>query len=402
MIDRAGGPMPLGLYIHIPFCSAICHYCDFAKTALFDTAGVANYFGALERHLKPWLAAAADAGLMPLTSIFFGGGTPGLFTDELAPLLALARPHLAANAEISLEANPDNVTDAALSSWRDLGFNRLSIGIQTFSPRGLRFLTRTHGEATAADALGRALRFLPNTNADLIYGWPEQTLENWLADLARCIQLGVPHLSLYHLTYEPRTPIGRRQLRGRIERQTDEEQAELYEAAATTLSQAGYEQDEVSNWARTGFTCAHNWLYWRTQPYLAIGAGAAGFIPLPDAPWGARFRYPAQTAAFSRLATPHSGSLATVLMSSGAAVEERGSTEWLLEYVACGLRTREGIDILKAEAMTGLRLRPRPVLAEGIARGLVLKTRGGRLELHPSEWLRETAWSTEVAMSFAP
>jgi oxygen-independent coproporphyrinogen-3 oxidase len=391
--------MPLGLYIHVPFCSEICHYCDFAKTANFSPSLVDDYFAALLAHTKAWLAAAERAGLLPLSTVFFGGGTPGLFTSTYAPLMAAIRPHLQSGAELSLEANPDNITAEALKQWRDLGFNRLSIGIQSFAPAGIEFLTRSHSSDVAQATLDLARQHFPNLNADLIYGWPGQTIAQWEQDLALCHQLGVPHLSLYNLTYEPRTAIGRRERRGRIEPMSDDDQHTLFMTAVAALKRRGYVHEEVSNWALPGFSCEHNWLYWRSSPYLAIGAGAAGFIPTTD-PWGLRYRYPAKPQAFARLKAPEITDLIATAQSSGAVIEERDASDWLLEYVGCGLRTCEGLDIAAAKAQSGLRFVPRPIVSAGLAKGLLTLSDAAILTLSPTEWFRENAWSAEVAMSF--
>jgi oxygen-independent coproporphyrinogen-3 oxidase len=203
---------PLGLYVHIPFCSAICHYCDFAKTANYSDDHVAQYFSHLEHQLRGWKSLLPPT--QKFSSVFFGGGTPGLFTHQYDRLMTLIRDMSLAGAEISIEANPDNVTTEAISIWRSLGFNRLSIGVQSFDPRGLKDLTRTHSSRAARAAVELAAQYFPKSNADLIYGWAGQDANSWRTDLSELISTGVNHISLYALTYEGQTPFARAERRG--------------------------------------------------------------------------------------------------------------------------------------------------------------------------------------------
>ena len=178
---------PLGLYLHIPFCSSVCHYCDFAKTANFQEQHVEKYLQTLEWQLRAW-RDALPAGTK-FTSVFFGGGTPGLLGREYESLMRAVRDMLVAGAEVSLESNPGNVTEKKIAIWRDLGFNRISVGVQTFDPLGLRVLTRDHSCEDSKRALELAAKHFPKSNGDLIYGWPGQDIKIWQNDLESIINI---------------------------------------------------------------------------------------------------------------------------------------------------------------------------------------------------------------------
>ncbi|MCS7221929.1 MAG: radical SAM family heme chaperone HemW [Anaerolineae bacterium] len=282
--------LPLGLYIHIPFCQRKCPYCDF------------NTYAGLDRLFNPYVEAltqeirrTGEALEHPVAStLFLGGGTPTVLPVELlADVLTACRQafQLSPDVEITSEANPGTVDQACFSGLRALGVNRLSMGVQSFDPEELRFLGRIHGanEAEAAFHAARAAGF-ENINLDLIYGLPGQKPETWLATLDRAIALEPEHISLYSLTIEEGTPFARWAAEGRIAYPDDDLAAELYELASERLQAAGYVQYEISNWARHAsmppfadqnprFACQHNLIYWRYQPYLGFGAGAHSMQP---------------------------------------------------------------------------------------------------------------------------
>lgn len=281
---------PLGLYIHVPFCSHICPYCDFNTYAGQD-ALIPRYVAALERDIA--IQGATLAGREAAT-IFFGGGTPSLLPpDAIAQLVRACRNAFAVapDAEITLEANPTNVDIAYFAGIREAGINRLSIGVQTLQRRGLRVLGRLH-EAAEAEAAFRAARQagFANISLDLIFGWPGQTLQAWQEDLSRVLEWEPDHLSLYNLIIEPGTPMADAVARGILQPATDDEAADMYEAAIALLDQAGWIHYEVANWARQpakerspggaqaadlpDFASRHNVIYWRNGEYAAFGAGA--------------------------------------------------------------------------------------------------------------------------------
>ncbi len=268
---------PFSLYIHIPFCSRLCHYCDFAKTARFDEALVRDYLRRLGEDLGLWLSSPYFRGRR-IHSIFLGGGTPGLFSQEYDKLFSILADKLSDDGEVSIEANPNDITLEKLSLWRDLGFNRLSIGVQTFSTLGLKALTRDHSSQGALSAIHLARNYFDNLNIDLIYGWPGQTETDLQNDLELACSLDLGHLSLYNLTLEPSTPLGKSYLRRNKDIHSDDRLADFYKLIRETLKQNNFLHDEVSNWSKPGYSCLHNWNYWQGKDYLGLGVGAHGFL----------------------------------------------------------------------------------------------------------------------------
>ncbi len=399
----------MSLYLHIPYCRALCHYCDFAKTANFAPALPGAYVGHLRRHLVAWLShpSVRPRVASGFITVFFGGGTPSLLGAEYAPLMDDLRPLLAPGCEVTFEANPDDVTADRLALWRSLGVNRLSLGVQTFEPAGLGTLRRIHGPAQAVAAIAAARAVFPNLNVDLIYGWPGQDLAAWRRDLRQVLALDVRHLSLYALTYEGRTPLARAAQRGKVTPAADEVLADLYAEAVDRLGAAGFDHEEVSNWAKPGASCRHNWVYWQDGAYLGIGAGAHGYLAEPDGP-GLRYAYPRSDRTFLRHAPHASHELnATELPLGerfGVTVEsERDQASWLTEVVAGGLRTTRGVAIGAALARTGKTFVPTPALQEALARSFIsidpLEGTSRVLRLSPGEWFREAGWAVEVLRS---
>ena len=412
-LTTAGTAQPVGLYIHVPFCRALCHYCDFAKTANFTAATAAGFWRMTTVHAAAWasslLVRDALSGAPRYTSVFFGGGTPSLFVDEIGGFLDSLRAQsaLAPGAEISLEANPDDVDRARAQAWHDAGVTRLSLGVQTFSNEGLAFLKRTHDGTVAKKAIEAALATFPTVNADLIYGWPGDTAASWHDDLSTMISLGVPHLSLYDLTYEGKTPIARAAARGLVKPAGDEAGIARFEAAREFLAARGFDHEEVSNWSKPGHACRHNWLYWSGAPYVGVGPGAHGFLPTLapalHAPFGVRWHYPRSERRYvsgpdgSQL-LPTAGLAATATAFGVEFEADRTSESWVMECIGTGLRTVRGVDLEALIRRTARQFKPRPAVEEGLQRGLLVLN-DGRLTLKPSEWFRETAWSLEVAMS---
>lgn len=409
----AGDIDNFGLYLHVPYCKSLCHYCDFAKTANFTDDHGRRYLGRLKGELEAWLETLKSARMAtPFTSVFFGGGTPSLFSTEYADLFALIRSVTSIDAEITLESNPDDITPERLQVWRDLGVNRLSIGVQTFRPQGLKYLKRAHDADAARAAIKAAQSVFAKVNADLIYGWGGQSLADWRADLEEVLALGVSHLSLYTLTYEGRTPLARAASRGLVTPEADEHLEAMFMAACERLAAAGFIHEEVSNWARPGHACQHNWGYWQDQPFLGVGVGAHGYLRTASGP-GLRYAYGRDDRAFLRRAsasTLANATMAPVHLTERFGIEleaDRTSATWLTDYVGAGLRTKRGLDLDKIARETGATLRPTPVLEEGLARGIItieIKAEGGGQTLHldPCEWFRETAWGVEVLLSLDP
>jgi oxygen-independent coproporphyrinogen-3 oxidase len=265
------------LYVHFPFCSHRCAYCDF-NTYAGQESSIPAYAVALAREIAFVRESAPDD--LRLGSIFFGGGTPSLLSaGQLATILdAIRKAFELVNPEITLEANPGTVSPKKLREMRELGINRISFGVQSANPDELRMLEREHEYIDVINAVkwARQAGFL-NINLDLIYGLPSQTQRNWSSTLQLVLGLVPDHFSLYALTLEHGTPFGRLAARGLIPTPDPDLAAEMYEYAGTVLQEEGFEQYEISNWARPGHECRHNLVYWRCLPYLAVGAGGHGY-----------------------------------------------------------------------------------------------------------------------------
>jgi len=261
------------LYLHVPFCTWVCKYCDFNAYAVLEGL-IPRYVDALAREIE---LAGAELPIGPLDTVFIGGGTPSLLTTaQLRQLMApVGSIGIAPGAEITLEANPSNVTTEHVDGWLEAGVNRISIGVQSLQPDALRFLERLHSGADAIAAIrtARAGGF-SNINADLLYGIPGVTLAGWLESVDAVLAEGVQHLSAYELTVESKTRLGQEVRTGLVRMPDAEDQLEQYWAAAARLEAAHYSHYEISNWAIPGFACRHNLASWHYQPYLGCGAGA--------------------------------------------------------------------------------------------------------------------------------
>jgi oxygen-independent coproporphyrinogen-3 oxidase len=269
--------MEHSLYFHIPFCVHRCAYCDF-NTYAGQEALIPAYVDALCNEIR-CVASSAPQRLTAHT-IFFGGGTPSLLSaDQFESILKAARDSfdLSPEAEISLEANPGTVSLDSLRDLHSLGFNRISLGVQSVHPDELRQLERIHDYFDVIDAVtwARCAGF-DNLNLDLIFGLPEQSLAHWQATVKLILGLRPEHLSLYALTVEHGTPFGRWAQRGLLPLPDPDAAADMYEWAEEALEAAGFEQYEISNWAKPDRQCRHNLTYWRNHPYLGFGAGAHG------------------------------------------------------------------------------------------------------------------------------
>ncbi|GAA4447962.1 radical SAM family heme chaperone HemW [Nibrella saemangeumensis] len=263
------------LYLHIPFCKQACHYCDFHFST--NQTFKAELVAAMAHEI------ALRADYLParrLETIYFGGGTPSLLTEaELAQLFEAIHQQftVAPDAEITLEANPDDLVPDKLAMLRRY-VNRLSVGIQTFDEATLRWMNRAHTavEAEQCVRLARDAGF-DNLSIDLIYGIPNRPDNLWQADLERALALDVPHLSAYSLTIEPDTAFGRWQQKGRLQPAEDSLAADHFEQLVKALTGAGYDHYEISNFAKPGCYARHNSAYWQRRPYLGVGPAAHSY-----------------------------------------------------------------------------------------------------------------------------
>ncbi len=265
------------LYLHVPFCARRCSYCDFS-IAVRRTVPSQEFADLIRAEWRGWQAAAWWAEVGPVETIYFGGGTPSrLDPAAVTALLAAIRAErvVQPDAEITLEANPEDVTGAAASEWAAAGINRVSLGVQSFQAGVLAWMHRSHGPEAPAAAMA-ALRGagIRNVSLDLIYAAPEELGRDWDADLSAALALEPEHLSFYGLTVEERTPLGRWVDRGAVQPMIEQRAAAEYLATNARLAEAGFRHYEVSNAARPGFESRHNQAYWRRATYLGLGPSA--------------------------------------------------------------------------------------------------------------------------------
>jgi oxygen-independent coproporphyrinogen III oxidase len=341
---------PVSLYLHIPFCHAKCHYCDFNSYA--GMLGLREaYVDALEREIRfaGQRARQADGSPRRCRTIFFGGGTPSLLTaEQVARLVATARDAFAldASAEITMEANPGALEYGQLDAVHAAGVNRLSFGAQSFDPGLLRWMGRIHtaDEIGAAVSAARRAGFT-NLNLDFIFALPGQNERTWADTLDRAIALAPEHLSLYSLIVEEGTPLYRWVADGRVRPVEDDLAADMYELAMERLAAAGYLQYEISNWSTPGHACQHNLTYWRNLPYIGLGAGAHGWYG------GRRYSEARPIREYLQLVeatcADEDEPLEAVALPAGAVVEcEAIAPELeLAETAMVGLRLVEGLSL---------------------------------------------------------
>ena len=266
-----------GIYIHMPFCKVKCMYCDFYSVADKDEA-IPTFLEALIKEIE---ICETDTRDWIIDTIFIGGGTPSLMTPyQLESLIkALDKKfELTHVSEFTLEANPGEAPLEQLKSFRALGVNRISIGVQSLQPSLLQFLTRIHGPEEVFNTFDTARQAgFENINCDLIFSIPNQTMKIWESDLKRILDLGPEHMSCYSLTVEKGTQLYQYVNRGKVKMPNNDQNAAYYRWAQSTMADYGYRQYEISNWSKPKLECNHNFHYWEIDPYLAFGPSAHGF-----------------------------------------------------------------------------------------------------------------------------
>ena len=268
-----------GIYFHIPFCKTRCVYCDFFSATEVEDNTIDEYVGAICKELcerKEYLQGHS------VETVYFGGGTPSLLSagnfEKIFRTLAETGINCTASQEITLEANPDDITPEYLDSLKNLPFNRISLGVQSLNDEELRFLRRRHDAQSAI----RAIRLcqekgFENISIDLMYGLPNQTMKSWESAIRQTIALNVQHVSAYHLIYEENTPLFDLLQQGKIKAMDEELSVALFEVLIDQLTEAGFEHYEISNFAQPGYSSRHNSAYWNGTPYLGIGASAHSY-----------------------------------------------------------------------------------------------------------------------------
>ncbi len=265
-----------GIYIHIPFCRKRCHYCDFFKST--DFSFKSGILAGLRKELE---SRAAELASDEINTIYLGGGTPSaLLLDELKDILDTIRNNylVSPEAEITMEANPDDLNQANLTSLRQMGYNRLSMGIQSFAESDLKLMNRRHGVMQAVQSVKWAKKAgFSNLSIDLIYGLPNQTLEDWERNVRIAVELDVQHISAYNLTYHEGTVFYDQLKSGILKELPDELSVQQFELLIRILKDAGFEHYEISNFCKPGFYSQHNSSYWKNKKYLGIGPSAHSF-----------------------------------------------------------------------------------------------------------------------------
>ncbi len=375
--EVAGVPASPGLYVHVPFCDRVCPYCDFAV----QTGGPLRrraFVRSLLREIELWSGLVRGEGRaagsqstrggdgssiawrseQPFDTVYLGGGTPSSLPPEvLGEILAALRRLLpiAAEAEVTLEANPEDASVANLEAWKDLGVTGLSLGIQSFDAEGLQFLGRAHTPESAGAALmaARGASF-KTVSIDLIFALPGESAERWGADLEHAIGFGPDHISCYELTVHEGTRFGRLKERGDLEEASEDDRAGLFFLTHRLLADNGYQAYEVSNFARgPAHRSRHNRKYWDHSAYLGLGPSAHSFDGVATRWWNER-RLPAWESGLKSV--PDSG--LELALGSGrspiAGVEALDPADLVLESLALGLRTTAGVDLDALRARHGI------------------------------------------------
>jgi oxygen-independent coproporphyrinogen-3 oxidase len=364
------GATPFGVYLHWPFCLSKCPYCDFNSHVRHAAIDESRFVAAFAAEIA---ATAARIGSRTVSTIFFGGGTPSLMQPQtVSAILDAVGRHwtIAADVEVTLEANPTSVEAARFRGYRAAGVNRVSLGVQSLDDAILKQLGRLHTAREALDAVEVARTIFTRYSFDLIYARPGQTLVAWRDELARAIAEAGEHLSLYQLTIEAETPFAALHAAGRLTLPDDDLGRDLYDATLDQCAIAGLPAYEVSNHARPGAECRHNLIYWRTGEYAGIGPGAHGRIAVD----GVR----RATATEKR---PEAWLMRVEALGHGVTVDDALSRdEQADEFLLMGLRLAEGIDPVRYAALAG-----RPLdagrIADLIGHGFVESTADGRLRV---------------------
>ncbi len=374
------------LYVHWPYCAKICPYCDFnvyaAKgrdTSVLTDALIADLLAhrtGLDEHPQ-------------LDSISFGGGTPSLMpASDMRRIIEASRElfGLKTDAEISLEVNPNDVTAQSAAAWRDIGINRLSVGVQSLRDDALQFLGRDHDVAGAMRAIKTALSYFPSVSIDLIYARPGQSGVMWEEELREAFALNVHHLSLYELTIEPETAFGKAAQRGHMIPMGDEGQALLYELTEELTREAGYDAYEVSNHARDPRHYSHhNRIYWASGDWIGIGPGAHGRLSLE----GGRMATEAEKRPSAYIERVESGATG---WSSSEALSAQAVAR---ELISMGLRDVEGVEFARLEALTGEQISAEKL--EAFTQEGWIVCENGRMALTPPGRLLADALAAELA-----
>lgn len=354
-----------GIYIHIPFCKTRCIYCGFYSTTLLDMRN--EYIDAVCREMK----LRKNYLNKPISTIYLGGGTPSMLDEENLNKLFLYINNVYsvnANAEVTMECNPDDVTPEFANIISRLPINRVSMGAQTFSDKRLALLHRRHnaGEVSKAVMLLRKVG-IHNISIDLMFGFPNESLEQWKEDILAALALNVEHISAYSLMYEEGTPLWNMLKSGKIEEIDDDLSIAMYNELVSQLTASGYEHYEISNFAKPGFRSRHNSSYWHQVPYIGLGAAAHSF-DMKSRQWNV-----ADVRKYIK-------SINCNIIPMERETLDKDTI--MNDIITTALRTSDGIDLKKVENMLGSEYSNQVVknAAKHIDEGL-LELKGGRLKL---------------------
>ncbi|HLE24939.1 MAG TPA: radical SAM family heme chaperone HemW [Thermodesulfobacteriota bacterium] len=342
--------MTFGAYVHIPYCVKKCPYCDFNSYGVGRRIPEKEYTEAVLKELDFYRESIEN---LPLTSIFFGGGTPSLFSADsigkiISKILNVTTP--LDSIEISLEVNPKTAELEKLKALKDVGVNRMSVGVQSFSERKLKLLGRINTPDDSRRVLEDIIKAgFNNFNLDLIFGVSFETLDEWMGDLEKALDFNTIHISAYCLTIEDDTGFGALYSQGKLPLPDEDTLAEMLIFTSDFLEQAGFVQYEISNFAKQGHECRHNLLYWRGENYLGLGAGAHSHLDLNEgSSWGVRWANLKNPDLYMRTVLEGKIPLAfTELLSREEAIQDK---------IMMGLRLGEGINLTSMRDRFGAKL----------------------------------------------
>lgn len=372
--------MSLAVYVHFPWCLQKCPYCDFASATIKrPEVPHTQYADAVLRELA-WQAAEAPVG--DLASVFFGGGTPSLWSaEELGRVLKgifAAFGTSGAGVEVTVECNPSSLDEAKAQGLAAQGVTRLSIGIQALEAGRLRYLGRLHDSEGALRAVRVAQQAQLRVSGDMMFGTPGQSNAQFLGELSQLLDAGLQHLSVYALTIEPNTQFGELYRKGRLPIAKEDDYADTFLGVEALLAQHGFEHYEVSNYAQPGHTSRHNQHYWRGGDYMGLGCAAVG----------CRTQQPGQARRVRNQTDPRRYMEAPSLPALCFESEALSGTDLIHEGLLLGLRTEFGVDLEATAKRAGLDLRETRAnaLKRGIERGNLIMT-DGHLRVPKSRWL---------------
>lgn len=347
---------PTSAYVHIPFCTQICYYCDFSKVFIKNQP-VDAYLEALIKELESYQISS-------LKTLYIGGGTPTAITaKQLDYLLSHLQQHLQLDQleEFTIEANPGDLTEDKIAVLRQSAVNRISLGVQTFNDKQLKQIGRSHTEAQIYATIASLKEAgFQNISIDLIYALPGQTMQQVKENVAKALSLDIPHLSLYSLILEHHTVFMNKMRRGKLQLPTEDLEAEMFEYIISEMEANGFEHYEISNFTKPGFESRHNLMYWNNDEYFGCGAGASGYLN------GIRYR--------NRVPIQHY--LKAVAEGNARLSEEPLTKEEMMEEeLFLGLRKKSGVSVSRFQEKFGLSFESRygPVVRELQAQGLLVK-----------------------------